>query len=202
MDSAQAQNGGGGGRLSAWRRRKAAQIVAGFGASIAAILSLAYASYTLSRPDEVPLAKPGEAIEAGRWRVALIEARFAKANLHGNFFLDQRDSLQVDMRFTNLSQESSNSYPRVVQFDPVADALGEPVFKLTRDNSIAGSLHPDMPEYVTAYWTLPEGSPPPRELTFRINGEYFKPRDNLYAAPGWFPADQAARLTLPVKIQP
>lgn len=181
-----------------WPRRSFAKAVAGLGAGTAALLSLAYASYTLSRPAEIAVIAPGQAVDTGRWKVAISSARFAKADSQEKFYLDRKDSLQVDFELTNLSQESSSSYARVARIEPQPSSLGEPTFKLVRDGSIAGSLHPGMTEHLTAYWTLPPGTPAPSELSFSFNGETYKPRDNLYSAPGWFPADPVARTTLPV----
>lgn len=186
--------------LPLWRRG-ATLVSAGLGAGFAVALSLGYATYSLSRPPEIRQASAGEMIESGRWRVAVLNARFAPANPDAAFHLDRSDSVQVDMQVTNLSQETSNSYYRLVKLEPPPAGLDEPVFLLRRDGSHAGSLHPDMPEFVTAYYQLAEGAAPPASLDLVVTGEFYKPRDNLYGAPGWFPADPAARLTLPVTEQ-
>jgi hypothetical protein len=184
--------------LPIWRRG-ATLVSAGLGAGLAAALSLGYATYSLSRPPDVPEVSPGDIVESGRWRVTVLDARFAPANPDAAFHLERRDTVQVAMQLTNLSQETSNSYYRLVKLDPLPAGLDEAVFLLRRDRSHAGSLHPDMQEFVTAYYALAPGAAPPASLDLVVTGEFYKPRDNLYGAPGWFPADPAARLTLPVK---
>lgn len=186
-------------RVLEWHRRATARIVAGVGAGIAGLISLGMASYALSRPDPIAELAAGQDVDSGRWRINIIEASFARANPDATFYLERRDALRVEMKLTNLSEETSNSYPRLAKLDPAPEGAGEPTFKLARDGSIAGGLHPDMPEHVTAYWAWPEGTAPPTELRFTIQGEFYKPRDNLLGAPGWFPSQPVARVTVPVK---
>lgn len=187
-------------RAQALRRQLVTKVVGGLGAGIASMLSLGLAAYALARPEPVPVVGPDAAVDSGRWRIAVSGARFVPARPEGATYLDRSDSLQVELEVANLTAASDNTYARVLKSDPPLPAeAGEPTFMLARDKSIAGALHPDMPEALVAYWRWPAGLAVPEQLSFDISGEYYKPRDNLYGAPGWFPTAQpAAKIVVPV----
>lgn len=187
--------------LATWRRRTVAKAIAGLGAGVATMLSLGVAAYGLAQPDPVPEVGAKTEVDAGRWGFAVYGARFVKARPDAAFFPDRSDSLQVEMRVTNLSAGSDNTFARLLRADPPLPAeAGTPTFKLARDEALVGYIHPNLPENIVAYWKWPEGKALPQNLVFVVDGEFFKPRDNLYGAPGWFPTDQpAARITVPVE---
>jgi hypothetical protein len=184
-------------RASAWYRRTAARIMAGLGVGTAALLSLAYASYMQAQPPEIVEAKPGQVVETGRWRIAISGARAVAANPDAVSRLEQSDNLQVDMQVTNLSRESSSAFARAAQLDPRPEGSEDPLFKLARDGAIAGNLHPGMPEHVTAYWPVSDVAQI-QSVRFVVQGEIYKACDNLYCAPGWFPAGPVGTVTLSV----
>lgn len=180
------------------RQRARTRLVAGFGGILALALSLGMAIMAAARPVPLALAQPDEDIDTGRWRVNVAGARFMPGKPDAAGFLDRQDSLVVEMRLTNLSQRSSNSFGNVVKPEPAVDGLEAPTYLLARDRSMSFDLHPGMPEYVLAVWKWPEGKPAPRKLRLLLEGERYKPRDNLYGAPGWFPAEPMAAVDLPV----
>ncbi len=53
---------------------------------------------------------------------------------------------------------------------------------------------------VTAVWELPADAPVPSSLDLSVQGEAFRPRDNLYAAPGWFAKGPVAKVVLPLSV--
>ncbi|WJH38389.1 hypothetical protein N7E02_07045 (plasmid) [Aliirhizobium terrae] len=53
---------------------------------------------------------------------------------------------------------------------------------------------------MTAVWEVPGSLALPDTLRLRLDGAIFKPRDNLYAAPGWFPSGTIAEVALPLKM--
>ena len=67
-----------------------------------------------------------------------------------------------------------------------------------RDKAMLSALQPGLPERVQVIWRLAPGAKPPERLRLVVNGETFKPRDNLLAAPGWFNRNPIAAATLPV----
>ncbi len=182
--------------FSTLRRRTASWIVAGLGASVAALLSLAMAVMAASRPEPVPLAQAGEPVDTGRWSVEALDATFRPADPDAASFTERQDALVVRFRFTNLSAASSNSFLNVASLD--VPGLDRPTYLLARDRAMVFDLHPDMPEEVLAQWAWPAGKPVPESLRLVFEGQLHKRRDNLYGAPGWFPAGPVAMLDLPV----
>lgn len=181
--------------LSNLKRHAASWIVAGFGASAAALLSLGLAVMAASRPEPVKTVGPGESVDTGRWRVQAADATFRPAKPDAVSFMDRQDALLVRLRFTNLSAESSNAFSNVAS---LGEGLENPTYLLGRDRSMVFDLHPDMPEDVVAIWKWPEGKAVPERLQLILEGQLHKRRDNLYGAPGWFPAGPAAVVELPV----
>lgn len=182
--------------FSTLRQRTASWIIAGLGASVAVLLSLAMAVTAASRPAPVPVVRTGEEIVTGRWRVEALDAAFKPADPNAVGFTERQDALVVRFRFTNLSVASSNAYGNVVS--PDLPGLERPTYLLARDRAMVFDLHPDMPEEVLAVWAWPAGKLVPESLRLVFEGELHKRRDNLYGAPGWFPAGPVAMLDLPV----
>jgi hypothetical protein len=185
--------------FSALKRRTVSWIVAGLGASVAAGLSLGLAVMAASQPAPLKIVGAGEEVDTGRWRVAATGAGFKPADPKAAGYLDRQNLLFVRLRFTNLSAASSNAYVSVASLDLPADGLEAPTYLLARDGAMVFDLHPDMPEDVVAAWKWPEGRAVPQTLRVTFAGQLHKRRDNLYGAPGWFPADPAAAVDLPVK---
>lgn len=164
------------------------------------MLSLSIAAYGLAQPEPVPEVGAQTEVDAGRWGFAVYGARIVKGQPDSDVFVERSATLQVEMRVSNLSALSDNTFGRRLHIDPpLPAAAGEPTFMLARDKAIAGYIHPNMPENIIASWKWPEGTPLPQKLVVVVDGEFFKPRDNLYGAPGWFPTEQpSARITVPV----
>jgi hypothetical protein len=97
----------------------------------------------------------------------------------------------------NTSQESSNIYSDLIKLGNIPDAP-RPQFYLIRDHDLLWDLQPMIPEPVQAVWQVPTETSLPKVLTVHVQGALFKPRDNLYAAPGWFSSGTVAQVALPL----
>jgi hypothetical protein len=106
-----------------------------------------------------------------------------------------KKAIVVDMALENISAESSNLYGDLVKLANVADA-SRPQYYLKRDRAILWDLQPRLHEPVQAVWEVPVTLALPKTLELTVEGEFFKPRDNLYAAPGWFPSGPVAQVNL------
>lgn len=159
------------------------------------------AIYAAANPETLAMAKAGEDIDTGQWRVNVVGAHFVPAKKDAAAYIDRQNSVVVDFNFTNLSAATSNLFARVAKVDPPVAGLGEPTFYLGRDKSILFDLHPGMAEYVTAVWKWPDNTPPPQSLRLVLGGQIFKKRDNLFGTPGWLPGSPVASVTLPVEVK-
>lgn len=182
--------------LTALRKRATAYVVAGLGASAAAVISFSAALYDAALPEQLPVAKAGQPVDTGRWNVILLDARFGKDTIASA--AGKPPQLAVRMEITNRSAMTSNAFTRVLTLENAPAGLGTPVFFLTRDDAIAFSLHPNMPERLIAKWDWPDGAAAPKTIAFSIAGQIHKRRDNLYGAPGWFDRPPVSRAVLKV----
>lgn len=189
------------GRSTRLRHRTTAWVLTGLGAGAATFVSLALA-IVATQPQPVHQAQIGEQVVAGRWQVRATGARYQPANRDAKQYFERQNALVIDLELRNLSAQSSNSYTRLTELAAAGAGKQQPVHILARDGSFAGGLHPNMAEYVTAYWPWPEGQAAPEEVKLSVKGEIYKARDNLYGAPGWFPTEIVAEVTLPVGGKP
>lgn len=164
---------------------------------MAAAVSLGYSVYQQSVGDIVPQVAVATPVEAGRWRVSVLGSSFGSTLPNGLPVSPDKRAITVEMTLENISSESSNLYGGLIGLDNVADAPS-PQYYLVRDHAILWDLHPRMPETVAAVWEVPVEMERPEDLQLRIEGVFFKPRDNLYAAPGWFPAGVVGKIDLPL----
>lgn len=176
-----------------WRTK----VLATVGALSAALISLGYSAYQQRLPDAVPTVEVGAPIDAGRWKVSVLSAGIASELPNGSKLSPDKKAIVVEMTLENISSQSSNLYGDLIKLVDVPDAP-KPNFYLLRDNAILWDLQPRMPEKVLAAWEVPADMDEPQSLRLRIQGAFFKPRDNLYAAPGWFPAGDVAEIDLPL----
>ncbi|KKB81180.1 hypothetical protein VW35_03295 [Devosia soli] len=175
-------------------------MVAVVGAVSAALISLGYSAYQQQVPTKVPQVEAGAPVETGRWRVSVLRGSAGSVLPSGLNVSPGKKALTLEMTLENVSSESSNLYGDLIVLADVPDAP-RPTYYLLRDNEILWDLQPRMPEAVAAVWELPAEMDVPKDLRIIVEGVRFKPRDNLYAAPGWFPAGQVAEINLPVEVQ-
>lgn len=173
------------------------KILAGIGGLLAAALSFTYSIYQGQVAGEVPKADPGKVVDAGRWNVTATSASLAEKMPDGSHVSPGKKALVVDFVLENRSAESSNIYRDVLKIENVADA-DKPQFYLMRDRALLWDVQPLMPEQVQAVWQVPREMVLPGHLKLAVVGAIFKPRDNLYAAPGWFPTKPVAVVDLPL----
>jgi hypothetical protein len=179
----------------AWLTR----LLAGIGGLVAASISLGYSLYEQRQSGIVPQVEAAIPVEAGRWKVSITAAAIAAELPNGGRPSPGTKAIAVDMMLENLSAESSNLYGDLIRLADISDAP-RPQYYLNRDRSILWDLQPRMPERVTAVWEVPVSLALPDTLRVRVDGAIFKPRDNLYAAPGWFPSGSVAEVALPLKM--
>jgi len=172
------------------------KILAGIGGLLAAILSFTLSIYNSRTADEVPRVDPGKVIDAGRWNVTVTSASIAPQMPDGSHVSPGKKALVVDLVLENRSAESSNIYGDALKIENLPD-LAKPLFYLTRDRALLWDMQPTMPEAVKAVWQVPQDQVLPK-VKLAVVGAIFKPRDNLYAAPGWFPTRPVATVDLPL----
>ena len=183
------------------RRRLLALLVAGLGGTAAAAVSFAMTVYEAANPPQVPVAEAGETIDTGRWFVTIREARFGAIPPTGSAPPEPKTFLMIEFDLENRSARSANAFSSIIAFDPPIPNLPMPAFYLARDKWFAGPINPGMPERMVAAWEWPAQVDPPQELRLAINSQIYKPRDNLYGAPGWFDREPAAIIELPVAVE-
>lgn len=179
----------------AWLTR----LLADMGGLVAASLLLGYSLYEQRQSGIVPQLEAAIPIEAGCWKVSITAAAIAAELPNGGRTSPGTKAIAVDMMLENFSAESSNLYGDLIELADVSDAP-RPQYYLDRDSSILWDLQPRMPDCVTAVWEVPGSLALPDTLRLRVDGAIFKPRDNLYAAPGWFPSGTIAEVALPLKM--
>lgn len=175
----------------------ATKILAGIGGLLAAFLSFTLSIYQGRAASEIPKVPRGKVIEAGRWNVTVMGARLAGEMPDGSRVSPGKKALVVELTLENRSGESSNIYGDVLKIENVPD-VSKPQFYLMRDRELLWDVQPMMPEQVKVVWQLPQDQAPPPQVRLAVIGAIFKPRDNLYAAPGWFPTKPVATVDLPL----
>lgn len=173
------------------------KILAGIGGLLAAFLSFTWSIYQSRASGEVPRIDAGTVIDAGRWNVTVTSASLAGDMPDGSHVSPGKKALIVDLTLENRSAESSNIYRDVLKIENIADA-SKPQFYLMRDRALLWDVQPMMPEQVKAVWQVPRELVMPSQVKLAVVGATFKPKDNLYAAPGWFPTRPVAVVDLPL----
>ncbi len=174
-------------------------LFAGVGGLMAAAISLGYSLYEQRESEVIPQVEVSIPVDAGRWRVAVEAASIVAVRPDGGHVSPAMKAIAIDMIMENVSAESSNLYGGLIKLVNIADAP-KPQYYLKRDRAMLWDLQPRMPEAVTAIWEVPASQALPVSLQLRVEGENFKPKDNLYAAPGWFPSGSVAEVALPLSV--
>ncbi len=173
------------------------KLLAGIGGLLAAAISLGYSLYEKRQAEIIPQVAIATPIDAGRWKVSLNSGVIGGDMPNGSHIAPGSQAIAIDMVLENLSVESSNIYRDLIRLQNIPDAP-KPQFYLMRDKDILWDMQPMMPEAVKAVWQVPAELALPKELKVTVEGEKFRPRDNLYAAPGWFSAGSAAQVAVPL----
>lgn len=164
-----------------------AGLMAGIGGFIALVISTVTAIYEIRAKPQVPVIMPGAPTEAGRWIVGVRSAELANQTPDGSKMRDGKLALIVELDLENRTAATSNAYYNVLRLvEPSLGADAKPMLYLKRDGALLAGLNPRMKETVQAVWTLPPGTARPKAVKLSVTAETFKPKDNLYAAPGWF----------------
>jgi len=178
------------------RKAFTAKLLAGIGGFAAAALSIGLSLYEARTAGEVVSVSPGASVDSGQWSVTLYSAKMASEMPDGSRIPEGRKAVIVEAALENLTAESSNLYRKTVR--PDFAEVPEPQFYLTRDRTVLWDLQPLMPEKIEIAWQVPASQQLPEKLSFAIAGTIYKAKDNLYAAPGWFPSSDVAKVELPL----
>jgi hypothetical protein len=179
----------------------ATKLIAGIGGSIAVLASTGYAVVGAMPPAKPPVIGIGQPVQAGRWKIVPLRA-YVGLPPHAPGGFPGKSSLIVEMEMTNLTAETSNLFAKAVKLDPpIAGLVAAPTFYLVRDGALLDAIQPGLPEKVAVAWEIQAQPSLPPAIQLSVTAETFKPRDNLYAMPGWFNPKVVASLSLPVTAQ-
>jgi len=186
--------------LAGLRQAVSSKLTIGIGGLLALAITSGQSLLEALEPPTLPVLAVGASLDAGRWRIALHEASLTtQSRPDGPPAPDGTQFLALDLDIVNRSSETDNTFARIFIVDPPIDALQpNPIFWLMRDKAILSALQPGLRERVRVTWRLAPGAKVPERLRLVVNGETFKPRDNLFAAPGWFNRKPIAAASLPV----
>lgn len=186
--------------LASFRQAVSSKLTIGIGGLLALAITSGQSLLEALEPPVLPSLAAGAPLDAGRWRVVLHDARLTtQSRPDGPAASDGAQFLALDLDIANRSSETDNSFARILVVDPPVEGLQpNPTFWLLRDKAMLSALQPGLPERVQMIWRLAPGAKAPERLRLVVNGETFKPRDNLFAAPGWFNRKPIAAATLPV----
>jgi hypothetical protein len=181
-------------------RRLALRVTIGVGGAVAILLSLGLHLFDLHAKGEVATLPIGAPVEAGEWRVTLHGASIRTTTPDGRQLRNGQSAIIVATEMTNRTGSTSSDFYSLLRLDaPPSNPLSRPTLYLTRDKELLTQLQPGLAENVDVAWILPADQLPPASLTLSVMAKTFKPRDNLYAAPGWFNEHVVGTVNLPVE---
>jgi hypothetical protein len=181
------------GKLKTW-------ITAGTG-TIAAILvaGLLGAFGALPKP-EIEQFAPDSTIETGQWLIKPLRAYVGEERVYGVPVKHDEKAVIFEVELANRTAESSNDYLKAIQpAAPLADIAEKLMVVLIRDQTLVPELQPGLPERMAYIWTLPKDRAVPDPISFVVNTQIYKARDNLYGTPGWFNRHAAGTISLPLR---
>jgi hypothetical protein len=183
------------GKLKGW-------VTAGAG-TIAAILvaGLLGAFGALPKP-EIQHFAPDAAIETGQWLIKPLRLHVGEERVYGMPIKPDQKAVILEVELTNRTAESTKDYFTAIQpAAPFADTTESPLIVLTRDQTMSPELQPGLPERMAYIWTLPKDRALPASLSFTVNTQIYKARDNLYGTPGWYNQHPAGTVSLPLQAK-
>lgn len=179
-------------------RRLFLRLSAGVGGALAAAGSAAVALYEARAPQETPQLAAGAPVDAGKWRVTVRALRLEPALPDGRPVPNGGRALTLVAEVENLTGESSNDvYDLFRLATPPEGADSKPTPYLVRDRELMSYLQPRLPETLAFAWKAPAAWRPQGPVTVTLTADRFKPKDNLYAAPGWFNPYTVGAFALP-----
>lgn len=185
-------------RFQSWRTRT----VAGAGGIAALLTSWGIGLFEVRTQPAPPGLRAGQSIAAGEWEVRLDSAQVGTLAPDGRA-LYGREALLIPAQLLNRTGRTSNSYNQAIKLVTAIPGIDrQPDAFLVRDRERLTQLHPGLPEQIVFMWTFPKGTHLPARLRFAIEARDFKPRDNLYAAAGWFNPHVLGTIDLPVTRAP
>lgn len=152
-----------------------------------------------ARPTPPPSIATGQSVDAGQWSIE-VEAVDSGTNLpDGRRTTAGRGALLLTAKLTNRTGTSTSDYLQAIKLATAIPGIDDrPLVYLLRDRTYLRQLHPGLPERVTYVWTYPLTSTLPQKARFELVARKYKPRDNLYAASGWFNPSVVGTIELPL----
>lgn len=164
-----------------------ARILAGVGGALAAAVSYSIAVYEAREPKVTPSLALGQTIDVGRWRVTPIGASVSDKTPDGIAPLGGGTAVTLSLMVENVTAASQSGVYGLLRLEGAPAGVDpKPDVFLMRDRERLGQLQPRMPERIAAIWRFPAGAAIPETIRVMVAGSRFKPKDNLYAASGWF----------------
>jgi hypothetical protein len=185
--------------LSRVRQRLAFRLTLGLGGLAAILVSTGLHIFEARSKNAVPALAAATPIEAGQWLVALSEASIGATMPDGRPAPQGQRAITVETEMTNRTSATSSDFYSLLRLERPAFRAAKPMLYLDRDKALLAQLHPGLTEKVAVVWTVPADQPPPGVVTIAVEAKTFKPRDNLYAAPGWFNEHAVGTVDLPVR---
>ncbi|MBA8877431.1 hypothetical protein [Phyllobacterium myrsinacearum] len=174
-----------------------AWITAGIGTFAALVVAVALGVSEARSPNEIPIIKAGQSLDAGRWQVKPLKAWVTDQKIYGLTPKEDQKALILEVELMNRTAQSDRAYYSTFHLPPTLEAAAEkPMIYLARDEALMPSLQPGLQEKVAYVWLMPASAVPKDNIDFSIEAETFKPRDNLYGMPGWFNKYNAATVSL------
>jgi hypothetical protein len=151
---------------------------------------------------ETPVLSSEGAIETGQWVVRPLRAYAETERVYQLPVKQDQQALVLEVEMTNRTAESAKDYFTLFKLaPPLADQAEKPMIILTRDGSMAPSLHPGMMERMAYVWIFPKAVALPDRIPLVVNTKLYKPQDNLYGTPGWFNERELGRVEIPVEAK-
>ena len=181
-------------------RRLALRVTIGVGGAAAVLLSLGQHLFDRHEKSEVVTLPVGAPVEAGEWLVTLYGASIRTTTPDGRQLRNGQRAIIVATEMTNRTGSTSTDFYSLLRLDaPPSTSPLRPTLYLARDKELLTQLQPGLAESVDVAWILPADQPPPASLTLSVMAKTFKPRDNLYAAPGWFNEHVVGTVNFPIE---
>ena len=174
-------------------------VTAGAGTIAALLVAGLFGAFAALPKPPVPDLPTDQPIEAGQWWVVPARAYVATDDIYGVPLKPDEKAVVLEADLTNRTAESTKDYFETIRLaNEIGQSGDQPSIALTRDSILSPDLHPNMPERMAYVWALPGNTQVPERLSFAVSAKTYKPRDNLYGAPGWFNPHDVGTFSLAV----
>lgn len=152
-----------------------------------------------ARPTPPPSIAAGQSVDAGQWAIEVETIDAGTTLPDGRRSTAGRGALMLTAKLTNRTGTSTSDFLQAIKLTtPIPGIDDKPTVYLLRDRTYLRQLHPGLAERVTYVWTYPLTAKLPQKARFELVARKYKPRDNLYAASGWFNPSVVGTIELPL----